>query len=525
MRQVVWDLAHYVVDWKPDLIPFFATGGIPYLIPVMEVLRKQGKREFIDGKHFHLFPGLTWGGSIEGKNLESFFAWRFGEVLRTSRGSEPLRVLVVDTTNSGNAVNKAVAACQMAFEASGASIDSIALKVIGIVNSSHEEAKRSSPGKKLVTGVNRMAHVLTPSGYAPANAPVDRQFVSFSPLVPDSAFTFEVAYWLAGNIPTEDNAELIGIEAIHESLATTSEPRAGRLKIIYGNGESQQGTGLGNLCGRLISLLSMRLDEAPWKKMQAIHDLPPMADEERESLAEMKELSEGGLRLFELMSMGPIEAIGELAQLPRLLMDVEVYWLGTQKPPPRGIAPKVRASLEKNSCTANEAVKYYRRAFPELHSADPGGDSSAGWWDVTIRSMPKEVFANEKQPSISEYEDESEDELGHSDASGTDDKNFASDDLAFDFVAIVGGIEEARQHLFDLKSSGMSLEEIEKHLEATWPVTADKALTSTGPTNEQVAMNFVLESGGWERAIASLQGPVNVSVSAGLGTRFAGQFR
>lgn len=49
MRQVVWDLAGFIEEWKPDLVPFFATGGIPYLIPVMHVLERKGQRDFLDG--------------------------------------------------------------------------------------------------------------------------------------------------------------------------------------------------------------------------------------------------------------------------------------------------------------------------------------------------------------------------------------------------------------------------------------------------------------------------------------------
>ena len=128
MRQIVWDLANLIVEWQPDLIPFFATGGIPYLFPVMHVLEKTKQHGFIDGQHFHLFPGLTWGGSIDDKDSETYFASTFGSIVRQRLDSAaPVRVLVIDTTNSGNAVNKAVAACQRAIKASGASTGRVAL--------------------------------------------------------------------------------------------------------------------------------------------------------------------------------------------------------------------------------------------------------------------------------------------------------------------------------------------------------------------------------------------------------------
>lgn len=504
MRQIVWDLASFIVEWQPDLIPFFATGGIPYLIPVMHVLEKTKQHGFNDGQHFHLFPGLTWGGSIGDEDSETYFASTFGSIVcQRLGGASPVRVLVIDTTNSGNAVNKAVGACQRAIKASGASSNAIALKVIGIVNTSHAEAKRGSAEKSLVSGAKRAAHVLTPSGFSAA-ALKDRQFALFSPLVPDEGVPFEAAYWLAGNIPTEDKAELIGVEAVHESLSTSSEAKAGRLKIVYGNGESQQGAGLGTLPGRLISLLSMPLEAWQWGKMRDINNLPPLTPQERDELAEAKELSEGGLRLFELNSMDCSDAVDELMRLPRLLTDAEVYWLGTIEPPPTQIAPKVRASLEKKSCTATEALKYFRRAFPTLAADDPGGDASPAWWDGQIRSLPKEVPAKRgesSRPINAGHESEPTD-VKASDEGG---ERATADEAALDFVVAVGSVEAARTLLSNLKGKWVSLDDIEKHLEATWPVTADKAVTFIGPTNEQVAMQFALECGGWDEATLRLE--------------------
>lgn len=372
----------------------------------MHVLEKQGQRLFIDGRHFHLFPGLTWNGTIEGKKSEVFFASCFGEILRTNLGSEPLKILIIDTTNSGNAVNNAVAACQKAFDASGASPSNFLLKVIGVVNSSHSAAQLSSSDKSVVTGVNRTAHVFTPSGYATTSNLIDRQFTSFSPLASDCGCSVEVSYWLAGKIPTEDNYKLIGVEAVHKSLATKAEPIAGRLEIVYRNGEIQQETGLGNLSSFLISLLSMPLDSIPWQKMQSTNDLLSHTEVESNSQAELREISQGGLRLFELEpfrvfdrhSAETSDIVKGLLNISRPLNDVEVYWLGNLNPTPRDrdIALKVCASLEKGKCTKKEALKYFCSAFPELTAADPGGNGSAEWWDNQIRSLPKKSLCGQK---------------------------------------------------------------------------------------------------------------------------------
>jgi hypothetical protein len=516
MRRIVWELAGYIADWKPHLVPFFATGGIPYLIPVMHVLLRARQYGMLDGKHFHLFPGLSWGGATEGHDSEGYFASTFREVVRKTLGTEELlRILVIDTTNSGNAVNKAVAACQRALAASGASHSGISLRVVGIVNTSHPEANAPDEAKKrLVVGAGRTAHMLMPSGFAPAAALQDRRFTSFVPTT-GGGFPFEVAYWLAGNIPTEDKAELIGVEAVHESLSTTSEPKPGRLKIIYGNGETQQGASHGSLHATLISLLSMPLTAMPWERMQAINDLPPLDEAQRESLAEVREMSEGGLRIFELGLANALEqraldiqgTVNALSQAKRLLTDVEVYWLRTLDPPPKSIARKVRASLVRGTCTTEEALTYFRLAFPELVPGEPGGDGSVAWWDGQVRSMPKDVFAVEMQTSKPVRGDEADpswDDLGEEGA--TAEAGDEWDDLIVSFVALAGGIEEARRLLSDLRSRGMSLEEVESCLNETWPIRAGKTMSFVSPTNEQVAMNFVLDCGGYEQATARLEG-------------------
>ena len=42
MRRVVEELANDIERVRPNLIPFFATGGIPFMIPAMQVLARGG---------------------------------------------------------------------------------------------------------------------------------------------------------------------------------------------------------------------------------------------------------------------------------------------------------------------------------------------------------------------------------------------------------------------------------------------------------------------------------------------------
>ena len=71
-------------------------------------------------------------------------------------------------------------------------------------------------------------------------------------------------------------------------------------------------------------------------------------------------------------------------------------------------------------------------------------------------------------------------------------------------MALAGGIEEARRLLSDLRFRGMSLE-VESYLNEAWPIRAGKTMSFVSPTNEQVAMQFVLDCGGYEQATARLE--------------------
>lgn len=493
MHRLIWELADLAAEWQPDLLPFFATGGIPYAFPLMRVLDKRGYRTLTDGKHFHIYPGLSWDGTIEGESAESYFASSFGELIRSSSGGDPVRVLVIDTTNTGNAVNKAVAACRLALRASGVIADAISLRIIGIVNTSHSESQKPDKMKSVVHGAIRQAHVITPSGVRLPDELHDRKFGKADFFEDDPEFSFELSYWLAGNVPTEDKSELIGIDAVHEELTTVSRARSGRLQIEYKNHETQQGTGLSHLPGRLIALLAMPLDAWQWEKMRQIDQLPTQSTEEREASAELRAISEGGLRLFELMNVCTTEAIDGLKKISRKLMDVEVYWLGTIEQPSQDIARKVCDSLEEGCCTSAEAFKYFIRAFPDLAELAPD-DAEDAWWINQIRSLPKD--------SLRRYEPVTCSGVAHCVVEQSEDY----DDFALDFVVLAGGVKKAQDLLDELQVKNWSMQQIKDHLDETWPITADKALAFHSPTDEQVALDFVLNCGGWAEARSCLRG-------------------
>lgn len=499
MHGLIWELASIAAEWQPDLIPFFATGGIPYLFPMMRALDGLGHRNLTDGNHFHLYPGLSWDGAIDAESAESYFVSSFGKLIRSSIDVAPVRILVIDTTNTGNAVNKAIGACQQAVKESEVATDLIAMRIIGVVNTSHPESQNLSENKSTVNGTIKHSHVITPSSVRFSAELHDRQFIKSTFIENEYEFSFELSYWLAGNVPTEDNAELIGVKVVHKELTTNSNASPGRLEIAYKNGETQQGIGIVHLPGRFISLLAMPLDAWQWEKMRQIDQLPPLSDEERESCDKIKEISDAGLRLFELMSMDPLEAINGLKMINRPLTTAEVYWLGTIDPPPQDIAKKVCDSLEKGCCTSGEALKYFVRAFPNLVdlTSDKITDS---WWIEKIRSLSKDSLMSFQQGTGADSRTSS-DELG---SCRVDEFEDDEENLVLDFVVIVGGVEQARKLLAEQQAKGLSILQIQEYLKETWPIAVENPFTFDCPTNDQVALDFVLNCGGWEQAFSCL---------------------
>jgi len=104
MGRTVERLADMIVASEPDLIPFFATGGIPFAIPAMHVLYSRKAYDFVDGTHFHMFPGLSWNGKLDGIDSETFFAGEFGQLIEGEAATDGgIRIWTLDATFTGNA--------------------------------------------------------------------------------------------------------------------------------------------------------------------------------------------------------------------------------------------------------------------------------------------------------------------------------------------------------------------------------------------------------------------------------------
>jgi hypothetical protein len=384
MRSLISELADVAGEYRPDFVPFFATGGIPFVFPMMHILERRNQHEFVDGNHFHMFPGLTWRGRIDNLSSSEFFIREFGMILRATRNlGRPIRVLVIDTTNSGNAINVAVRALEGASQAAAVSPQHpLEIQVFGIVDASHAANRNPRGGTVAFETPVGIRHLTLPSEWIAHDVIRDGQPLPMRRVDELPGLSLILRYRFIEEIPTEDRAELLGAHARQGILGVETDRNAGRIVIAYSNGIRQTQTGYNSPGHRLLSLLYSDQNSMPWQLMKKCHALPPLTPEEEARCEEANFYSEGGLRFVELNGMDVAEAVEGLRQMNRLLNSAEIYWLSRLRPLPLDLLPKVKASARANSTTHPESLDFFRLAFPELAVSEPPNtvDAKIDWW-------------------------------------------------------------------------------------------------------------------------------------------------
>jgi hypothetical protein len=82
MHEVIGELATLLAEINPRCVLFFATGGYPVVIPLLHRLFDDGEADLVSGSVFHMFPGLSWKGAIDGLRPDEYLARELEPVLR-----------------------------------------------------------------------------------------------------------------------------------------------------------------------------------------------------------------------------------------------------------------------------------------------------------------------------------------------------------------------------------------------------------------------------------------------------------
>ena len=204
MRRTIEKLADEIVGFRPNLIPFFATGGIPFAIPTMTVLYDRKSRDLVDGKHFHMFPGLSWNGKLDGVDSETYFAREFGELIRGRSDSDNgMRIWTVDATFTGNAIRKLIKALHRTFSELHVKPAGAFVSVIAVIDASRASKEPKDDALLLDTQFGPL--YLARSGeFSPVGDLHDRQPIRFVRNDGDDLFDLNITYWAVGAIPTRE---------------------------------------------------------------------------------------------------------------------------------------------------------------------------------------------------------------------------------------------------------------------------------------------------------------------------------
>lgn len=249
---------------------------------------------------------------MHGKSGKRYFAEIAACLIKKTAGAKakPL-VLFVDTTNTGNAVNNILKAIRLLMRIK--QVPTFCAEVIGIVNGTVNTSCHRTNAIRVKRCCRPTVGVLPPSGWQPSKSDVrNRQPVIFC----RDGRSVAVEYWVVDNIPTEDQAGLLGAKGLHDILRVQPQTQAGSIVVKYACGGTKDISG-GNAPGStLMNMLAESSKSAAWKALR----MGPS----------MQAVGVDGGRLLELIlsdQKSPGSVANDLLKKSGLLDCEEIYYL------------------------------------------------------------------------------------------------------------------------------------------------------------------------------------------------------
>jgi hypothetical protein len=362
MRDTVDALADEVIAFNPNFVPFFATGSIPYVFPLMWRLRDRHQEGLLDGTTFHMFPGLSWDGKIGTMTSAELFLEEAVPILRgLAASSGRVAILLMDTTNVGNAVNKATKSIVDACVRAGTAAE---LRIIGIVNQSANGSNKIGTRVKLSTGEH--AYVRSPSGYELPEEVSNREFIKLVPPLGTDQVRTELAYWVLKNVFTEDIAELVEAFSIEDTLQVNADASAGRIRVTFPNGASTLVASGESVGLQLSHLISKGPEDRMWQILQQRDALPP---EQGSDFDDLDRLYDQVLQTFE---------IDEDPNAINAILKKKSLWT----------AAEIRALMEEKHFGAETVAKVNRSRSSRLSDRDL--EEAVAMYMTSARSMQRD---------------------------------------------------------------------------------------------------------------------------------------
>jgi hypothetical protein len=320
IRSVIRRLVKFINGSEPDLVLFFATGSLPYVLPAINMLGVTQGEVLLERTVFHMFPGLAWSGRIDGHSSEDFFISEVLLLLQQIHSSSKIpKILCVDTTNTGNAVNKVLKAMRGVCNRFPRELE---VNVIGIVNGADAIATANDQ-ISIEYGEASIAHVIRPGEIVLPDRVRTYDFSELHWIPERNSSRFFLSYWVLDRLLTEDKAALVGATSIHERLAVGPDSSAGRLLITFDNGTSMHVASMGTVGKQLSGLLILKEDSPLWGQFDEHSRIPPA---DRSPDGDLEDLRTEALQSFEIDE--DVSALaGIMAKKVGLLTAAEIWAL------------------------------------------------------------------------------------------------------------------------------------------------------------------------------------------------------
>jgi|GEM_PF-4221991 len=218
LQQISYKLTNELIKFNPDIVPIFARGGIPINFSILERLRMLGQSRYLDGKVFHLFPGVskTWIGL---KHSAAYFESEMCNIIASLES--PVKIFVVETYYSGTSINTILGRLHRISQSTK---KDIYLSMHALVDAT----KTSNHGKHFITGPNHsVIRVAFPKLFRN----------NFTPGMKINGITIEAwRYHVARRIIYENNDDLLGASEINRFYSANHVP--GTLRYLDEDGNS-----------------------------------------------------------------------------------------------------------------------------------------------------------------------------------------------------------------------------------------------------------------------------------------------
>lgn len=390
MTEISRELFGHVQSQSPDAVLFFANGGWPIGFSMMQrYMDTPGLKQYRGASRlFHVFPGLNWDTRNQvSQTTKEVFSNGLRSIIARNNDKPKLKLMAVDTTNTGHATSRIVNCLTDALESIRPSIQ-IDLSIFGLFGLIKQDSIEDG---SIFLGEYKGQDVM---GLLPESAQLEKVdgFKFKGVLKTDIPSTISIEFMPIPEIPSEDNSKMIGVFSLAKGLGLAMESPAARVLTLLPKGRSQSGSSQ-SLSSWFVNVIS---DKSPYYfdfcQKEIERPEVPQADL-------IKSHAHLGSKLIaqSWKFRNDVAALEQAMLLkPGKFDDAELYDACTRVRSPK-LARKIKASYLEIVAAAMPAqdraeivgitLEYFQLSFPEKFTNEPleaSAEEKLNWWLSTF---------------------------------------------------------------------------------------------------------------------------------------------